>query len=217
MNAFQTVVRVTSEDRLLLDEFVHRANDEMAAAIGAISVACGDSTTEETRVVLNGVRARLENYAHLQHLLRRPNFDTCIDASIYFRHLCGAICESRLALTGVTLDFVDRPLPMRAVLCWRLALIASELICNAARHAFQDGVGRIRVELMVHGSTTECRVTDSGGGSVTILPGAGLTIVEALADGLGGSVRYHCGTHGTTWLVSVPSGAGLADSSTQEQ
>ena len=208
MSTIQPVERFTSEDGLLLDEFMHRANNEMAAAIGAIALACRGSATEEARAVLSGVRARLENYALLQLTLRRPLHDTCIDASIYFRQLCWAIRESRLAATGITLEFVDRPLPMQAVLCWRLALIISELIANAARHAFPNSVGRIRVELKVCDATIECRVTDNGVGSSMILPGVGLRIIEALADGLGGTIRHHSGSHGTTWLVSVPSGTG---------
>jgi two-component sensor histidine kinase len=211
MSTFQAVERLTSEDGLLLDEFMHRSNNEMAAAIGAISLACRGSTTDETRAMLNGVKARLESHAQLQYTLRRPPHDTWIDASIYFRLLCSAISESRLADTGIALEFVDRPVPMQAVLCWRLALIVSELIANAARHGFPDGTGRIRVELSLRDDATECRVTDNGVGSSQILPGVGLRIVEALAHGLGGTLRHHSGSHGTTWLVSVPSGAAVSD------
>ena len=204
MNTFHPPQHSVSEDGLLLDEFMHRSNNEMAAAISAISVASRHSPNAESRLVLNTVKSRLESYALLQHTLRRPQYDTLIDASVYFRQLCQAIRDSRLAPTGITLEFVDRPCAMQSVLCWRLALVAYELICNAARHAFQNGMGRIRLEMRVNGTMTECRVTDNGVGSPDILPGFGLSIVNAVATGIGGSLRHYSGPHGTTWLVNVP-------------
>ena len=66
--------------------------------------------------------------------------------------------------------------------CWRLGMVVSELITNASRHAFGDGGGAIRIELLNHGASVECRVADNGSASTIVRPGRGLKIIQLLAE-----------------------------------
>jgi two-component sensor histidine kinase len=101
---------------------------------------------------------------------------------------------------------------MNSERCWRLGLIVSELITNAERHAFRNGGGSIRVELLPSLSFVECRVTDNGTAEANARPGHGLKIVEALAKSLGGTIDQRFGPHGATAVLIFP-----ADMDTSER
>jgi two-component sensor histidine kinase len=210
----QTVLTsgVSDEARLLLREFSHRINDEFASAIGVISIAAARSADDEAKVALAAVQDRLQNYALVHHALQTPEDVSCIDAAAYLRQLCWAISRSKLERKGIELRFVERTFRMNSERCWRLGLIVSELITNAERHAFRNGGGSIRVELLPSLSFVECRVTDNGTAEANARPGHGLKIVEALAKSLGGTIDQRFGPHGATAVLIFP-----ADMDTSER
>jgi two-component sensor histidine kinase len=204
--------RFSSEARLLLREFSHRINNEFASAIGVISIAAARSADDEAKVALAAVQDRLQSYALVHHALQMPEDDSCIDAAAYLRQLCWAISRSKLEGKGIELRFVERTFRMNSERCWRLGLIVSELITNAERHAFRNGGGSIRVELLPSLSFVECRVTDNGTAEANARPGHGLKIVEALAKSLGGTIDQRFGPHGATAVLIFP-----ADMDTSER
>jgi two-component sensor histidine kinase len=193
-----------SEAQLLMSEFSHRIVNEFASAIGVISITAARAANDEVKTALVAVRDQLQNYAQVHHALRMPEHSMRIDAAAYIRMLCQAIGRSKLFSRGIELIFVERPLLMNSERCWRLGLIVSELVTNAARHAFHDGGGVIRVELLPANSSVECRIADNGAGEANIRPGRGLKIVEALAESLGGSIDQHFGSRGTVSILSFP-------------
>ena len=210
----QTVLTsgVSDEARLLLREFSHRINNEFASAIGVISIAAARSADDEAKVALAAVRDRLQNYALVHHALQLPKDVSCIDAAAYLRQLCWAISRSKLERNGIELRFVERTFRMNSERCWRLGLIVSELITNAERHAFRNGGGSIRVELLPSLSFVECRVTDNGTAEANARPGHGLKIVQALAKSLGGTIDQRFGPQGATAVLIFP-----ADMDTSER
>jgi two-component sensor histidine kinase len=210
----QTVLTsgVSDEARLLLREFSHRINNEFASAIGVISIAAARSADDEAKVALAAVQDRLQNYALVHHALQMPEGVSCIDAAAYLRQLCWAISRSKLERKGIELRFVERTFRMNSERCWRLGLIVSELITNAERHAFRNGGGSIRVELLPSLSFVECRVTDNGTAEANARPGHGLKIVEALAKSLGGTIDQRFGPQGATAVLIFP-----ADMDTSER
>lgn len=109
------------------------------------------------KAALAAVQYQLQMYARVHHALQMPEDNSCIDAAEYLRQLCGAISRSRLEGKGIELQLVERTFLMNSERCWRLGLIVSELITNAERHAFRNGGGLIRVELLPSLSFIECR------------------------------------------------------------
>src|ERR1700730_1757753 len=196
--------RSSFEARLLLREFSHRINNELASAIGVISVAAARSANAEAKVALAAVRDQLQNYALVHHALQMPEYTGCFDGAAHLRQLCRAISRSKLEGKGIELQLVERTFQMDSERCWRLGLIVSELITNAERHAFGRGGGLIRVELLPSPSFVECRVTDNGTGETNTRPGHGLEIVEALAKSLGGTIDQRFGPHGATAVLIFP-------------
>jgi two-component sensor histidine kinase len=154
--------RPPSEDRLLFDELTHRINNELAAAIGIVTVAAARSSADEVKVALGRVRERLESCARVQLALQIPEDDTLIDASIYLRQLCGALVGSKLDWKGVELTLRAHPMLLHSVQCWRMGLIVAELVTNSARHAFIGRGGLVDIELGRCGPVVECRVEDDG-------------------------------------------------------
>jgi two-component sensor histidine kinase len=199
------------EVRLLLREFSHRINNEFASAIGVISLAAARSANDEAKVALAAVQDQLQNYALVHHALQMPEHTSCIDAATHLRQLCGAISRSKLESKGIELRLVERTFQMSSERCWRLGLIVSELITNAERHAFRNGGGLIRVELLPSVSFVECRVTDNGTGEGNTSPGHGLKIVEALAKRLGGTIDQRFGPHCATAVLIFPTERGTTE------
>lgn len=195
------------EARLLLREYSHRINNEFASAISAISTVARRSTTDETRGALALIQDQLLNYAQVHHVLQMPEHSCDMDAADYLRGLCKAISRSKLDGKGIELVLVERKLHMNSEQCWRLGLIISELITNAARHAFDERGGVIRVELRPSRSFVECRVTDNGSSEANIRPGHGLKIVAALARSLGGTIEQRFGPRGATSVLVFPANA----------
>lgn len=193
-----------AEQQLLLREFSHRIINELFSAMSVISVAEARCSNLEAKTVLARVQDRLSNFASVQRSLQMPEERTCIDATTYIRKLCQAISQSKLADKGVELCLLDHPFRMSSERCWILGLILSELITNAAKHAFRDSRGAIRVELLPLGTSLECRVSDNGASEIKIHRGQGSRIVEALTRYLGGSIEWQFQPHGSNIVLIFP-------------
>jgi two-component sensor histidine kinase len=193
-----------AEYRLLLDEFTHRVSNELASAIGIVTVAATRCGATEAKVALARVRERLESWARLQLALQIPDYDTLIDASVYLRELCDALVRSPMNWQDIELTVQASPTQLHAVRCWQMGLIVAELVTNSARHAFSGNGGSIRVALNDWTSTVECCVEDNGSACANVRPGRGLRIVAALTQKLGGTMDQRFGPRGTRSTLSFP-------------
>jgi len=135
------------ETRLLLREFTHRVNNDFTSAISVVSLAAARSRSDEVKAALSAVQDRLLSYASVHRALQMPEHSTLVEAASYLRQLCRAISCSKLECRGIRLVLAVQQLRMDSDACWRLGMIVSELVTNAARHAFGEGGGEIRVEL----------------------------------------------------------------------
>jgi two-component sensor histidine kinase len=196
--------RRNSEEQLLVGELTHRMNNEFAAVIAVVSLAAARSPNGEVKRALAAVEARLHSYVEVNRYLQMPSQDTIIDASAHLRQLCQSISRSRLDCSGIELQFVGCRLEMNSVRCWRLGMVISELVTNAARHAFVDGGGKIQVELSRCGPFINCRVADDGAAPEKIQPGRGFTIIEGLIARLHGTINQHFGPGGSVSDMTFP-------------
>jgi two-component sensor histidine kinase len=199
-------------EEMLLHEFSHRVVNEFASAVGAISLAAARSRNAEVKSALAAVEDLLHNYASVHRCLRMPERDGRAHAPEYLRELCRAISRSQLDRRGINLVFAEHEVRMDAARCWRLGLIVSELITNSARHAFTDRAGLIRVELTASATFYKCDVTDNGRNARVIRPGRGLGIINALANGLEGSISQEFGSRGSRSRLTFPIEARVAGS-----
>jgi two-component sensor histidine kinase len=196
--------RRNSEEQLLVGELTHRMNNEFAAAISVVSLVAARSTHGEVKNTLTAVAERLHGYVQVNRHLQMPCQDTIIDASAHLRQLCESISRSRLDCKGIKLQFVGGPLQMNSERCWRFGMIISELVTNAARHAFGDAGGNIEINLTRRGPFINCRVADDGAAPEKIRPGRGFAIVEGLIASLHGTINRQFGPEGSVSDVKFP-------------
>jgi two-component sensor histidine kinase len=196
--------KVSSSD-VLLREITHRVKNEFASAIQVVSFAAERSGDRNVKAALTGVVEKLHDYARVHRALQMPSGNDCIDASAYLRELCGSISRSKLENRKIELVLVDRAFRMSSERCWLLGMIIAELIANAARHAFDQTGGTIRIECRSWGDFVECRVSDNGSASTPeVRPGSGLRIIDALAQKLDAEFQFNLGEAGSEAVIILP-------------
>jgi two-component sensor histidine kinase len=193
-----------SDGQLLVREMSHRINNEFASAISLVSLTAARTDNQEVKLALAGVADHLHSYARVHRALQMPLQIEAVNASEYLRSLCQSISQSKLGHRGIELVYAGSPVQLSSERCWKLGMIVSELVTNAARHAFGEGGGTIRVELFAIGALIECRVVDNGAVRGPIRPGQGTRIIEALVRGLDGEVSRIFGPNGTISTVVFP-------------
>jgi len=192
------------QEQLLLHELNHRVNNEFAAAISVVSLAAARSGSNDVKTALSGIAVLLHQYADVHRALQMPKDDVVLNAEAYLRQLCLSISRSYLDHRRIKLVLAAEPLRLEADRCWRLGMIVYELIINAARHAFSDDAGEIRIELMRAGGIAQCSVVDNGSGAATATPGRGLKIVNELSKSLGGQIMQKFGPRGSRSILAFP-------------
>jgi two-component sensor histidine kinase len=193
-----------ADGQLLVREMTHRINNEFASAISLISLTAARTDNQEVKLALAGVADHLHGYARVHRALQMPLQIERVNASEYLRSLCRSISQSKLSHRGIELVYVDSRVELSSERCWKLGMIVSELVNNAARHAFGEGGGTIRVELSAKDDFVECRVVDNGAVRGKVRPGQGTRIIEALARGLDGEIAQTFGPNGTTSVLVFP-------------
>jgi two-component sensor histidine kinase len=132
-----------------------------------------------------------------------------VSAARYFEELCGALSRAILEPLSIRCEIAVKDGPMSPVQRHRLGLILTELVTNAAKHAFPDrSAGWIRVEVFHRGDGWYCVVADNGVGGGAPWQGSGDQIVQGLARSLGARTLMESGRQGTAVTVVVPHQAG---------
>ena len=143
---------------LLLDEFMHRINNELAALIAIVSRVQAMNRDDATSLRPRARPDTARNVGRVQHALHGPRGDTDIDASEYLRELC----ESRRStLENTDMYFVGRAVSIDAARCRRLGMIVCELVENARKHALSDAgrVSALSISIRVRACQHRCSLS----------------------------------------------------------
>ncbi|MFY9290658.1 MAG: PAS domain-containing protein [Methylorubrum rhodinum] len=146
---------------LLLREVGHRARNDLQMISAMLVHQSGDSTDPAVRAALEIAIGRIDALAALYRMPQGEH--EARDLAELTREVAGTLVEA----TGrddvaLTLDLV--PVPIRADAAGPLALILSESVSNALRHAFPDRPGRVAVHLARDGAAVVLGVADDGVG-----------------------------------------------------
>ena len=197
---------------LLVGEISHRVLNEYTHAITTLALARAGTTDVTAQGALAAAEGRLRAYANVHRALRPPPGGRRYDLGAYLEQICAALSCAGLREKGVRLLLVPSDVTLTADRCWRVALIVAELVNNAVRHAFNEGGGRIVVEVESLGPTILCRVADDGRPpSSSLSQGQGRRIVESLAHALGGRIEWLFGRTGTEVVLVIPSDPATLD------
>lgn len=184
--------------QLLLAEFIHRSANDYAVAYAEICIAQRAATLEGVRDRLETVIDRLLALASIQRLLQPPHEERM--------ELGGKLCElgshhaqARFAEQGVFVRVRCANIAVDSARGWAMLMIVSELLTNAARHAFDSPGGLVDVMLSRFDGDICCIVGDDGIGmrAGPLRSGAGSTIIAELASHAGIRCTHWTGDFGT--------------------
>lgn len=190
---------------LYLEEITHRALNEYTAMLAIVRRASRSVMDESSELALDEVAAKLRAAA-MSFLALRPPMDGLLrDLSGELEPLCASLSQSFSSSRQITLTLTADPVAISAYRCWQLSLVISELVTNAARHAFRlRPSGSIEVTTRIHDGNIECAVVDDGICEEKVMPVRGTAIVNALVNDLGGTIsRFHAVT-GSIIVLSIP-------------
>ena len=195
----------SAEPLLYLTELLHRVGNEYASAISLASVMASRASSPEAKSALETVIEHLVQLASAHRVLLPPVVDGTADLGDYVTRLCQAKVAAELERRGTTLRLaVVSSVALDHVRCWRVGLIVSELITNAARHGLPPGRGEIFVSVAANAAQVVCRVSDNGAATAAFRPGLGTRLVDALAAELDGYVERRFGEDGATITLTFP-------------
>ena len=216
--ANQRLEGALADKGILLKEVQHRVKNNLQVICSLLRLQAA-RLDDRSRLAFDESLRRIQSMSLVHELLYRSEEPARINLAEYLRQLCDSLARAggpsavrvNVEAEDWTLD-VDRAMP--------LALIASELVSNALRHAFPDGhAGHVTVRLAPTADGMCLEVSDDGAGLPADLPagaagkrrgGLGLVLVQSLAKQAHADVHIASGAErgrGTAFTIAIPHAA----------
>ena len=198
---------VSRDWELVLRKSHHRMKNKLTLLGATVRRDFTRAGGRDMSVAVDRLERRIVAFGRLYQLLSDNDDLTQISVETFFENLCGALSEAVLEPAGVRCEAVIESGALPAWQCHRLALMLTELVTNAAKHAFPSKNGAlIRIEMVNRDGSWFCTVTDNGVGATGPLQGAGSRILEGLARSLGARLHGEAGHGGTCVSIVMPLG-----------
>lgn len=190
---------------LLLAEFIHRTANDLAVACAEVHVASRLPSLAAVRDRLDITVGRLHALASIQRILQPP-CDDDIDIGDALCDLCQYQAEARFADQGAFIQLRTCEGRLDATRGAALLMIVSELLTNAARHAFDGPGGLVEIDVTKLGDSIRCRISDNGvgfeiGGGKG---GVGTALIAELARSAGIGFTMPASNTGMRFELSAP-------------
>lgn len=196
---------------LYVVELLHRVQNDYTRAISLASTM--QNRSSEAREAVCQIVDHLRASAKAYHLLWPRPPGELADFAADVTGICRAMVSSTLDRDGISLNLsTPGPILLDGFQCWRANLIVSELITNAARHAFNVRGDHISVAVAASRGQVICRVGDDGSVSETPKAGHGTQLVDALTADLGGNIERRYTETGSLIILSFPMNSGSSTS-----
>lgn len=190
---------------LVLRESHHRMKNTLTLLGASVRRDFTRAGGRDMSVAVDRLERRIVAFGRLYQLLSDNDDLATISVEAFFGDLCGALSEAVLEPAGVRCEASIESGTLPAWQCHRLALMLTELVTNAAKHAFPSKKGAlIRIELASHQGSWLCTVTDNGVGATGPLQGAGSRILEGLARSIRARMQGEAGQGGTRVTIAMP-------------
>ena len=200
--------RALTRQAELFDELNHRVKNNLAMVSSLLQMQARSAAPAEREGLLKAVD-RLQSVSAVHESLYTGHHTETIDLSTYLTNLCERLSESLLEADRVRLEVRTEPVIISVDQAAPIGMIVNELVTNAAKYAYPDGMGTIQVTLERSGEGALLMVSDSGPG----LPNdwesrsgsLGMRVVTSLAKQIGGTLDVE-GTNGARFSVrfSIP-------------
>lgn len=195
---------------LVLRENHHRMKNTLTLLGASVRRDFLRAKPTDVSIAVDRFERRVVAFGRLYQLLSDDCDDDVVALDSYFEALCAALAEAVLAPAGIRCEAAIESGTLPAWLRHRLALMVTELVTNAAKHAFPNrNGGLIRIGIVHHDGSWCCTVADNGTGAIGPLQGTGGRILEGLARSIRARVHGEAGPGGTSVTIVTPApGAG---------
>jgi two-component system, sensor histidine kinase PdtaS len=194
----RALTNALGEKEQLLKEVHHRVKNNMQIISSLIRMQDRVKTSPDETI------RRVQAMALVHDLIYTQGQFASVDLAAYTRRLCESLRASGgrtpfdLKLEPVTIA-LDRAMPF--------ALILSEVVTNAIKHALEESAGTIVIDLTVHKGVAKLTVSDNG---TALNPevdgrGFGLRLVDSLSVQLDAVTSFER-EDGTTFQMTFPVG-----------
>ena len=198
---------------MLLAEVNHRVANSLALVSSLVRMQSSAVQDPAAKSALAETQARIAAIANLHRSLYTSDDVRTVDLGVYLGELVADLGHS-MSASGQTPEIkVDvASLQIKTDKAVSLGMIVTELVTNAMKYAYPDGVGEVRIRLeRADESDYALAVEDDGIGWSGDGPikgsGLGSKIITAMARSLSTAIRYASVKRGTR--IVVPIGAEL--------
>jgi two-component sensor histidine kinase len=190
---------------LVIREAHHRMKNTLMLLAASVRMDFRRAGIEEFPAAVDRFERRVVAFGKLYHLLSGGEHSETISIAGFFEPLCKALSETVLEPAAIRCVAAIQDGKLSATQCHRLGLIVTELVTNAAKHAFPDKkAGLIRVEALHRNRCWCITVTDNGRGTTGSPQGTGGRILASLARSIRAQLHYEACQDGTRVKIVVP-------------
>ena len=195
--------------KVLVNEINHRVKNSLQLVASMFSLQATATQNAELTQSLQEATSRVTAVARIHERLYRTADIGTVDLASYLADICEDLaglapqCEVKYEPAG--------PIPIATDRAVRVALLLTELMTNAAKHAYPEGrQGHVTVRLVrADEETVRLTVRDQGKGLPTAFDiersgGLGLKIVRALLTQTGATLSIHRHQPGSEFVIDFP-------------
>lgn len=179
---------------LLVHEVNHRVANSLAMVSSLVGLQANAIGDETTKAVLAETQSRIQAISLVHHRLYASEDVKEVALDDYLRSLLDQFQSTMGGGGRISLSYRLEPISLRTDASINLGVIAAEWVMNAAKYAYPDRVGEVRVTLSrSHEGHVVLSVDDDGigrGDGPAQGTGLGSRIVKAMAASMRGSVEY---------------------------
>ena len=197
---------------MLVREVHHRVSNSLQMVLSFVSMQAGQTADPSAREALQATQNRIQAISKVHHRLYTRDDLTTIDLDDYLGTL---VDELRASMEErdrpVTLDLRADPILVSPDEAVSIGVIVNELVSNAAKYAFADGMGgSITIELAGQEGGYTLSVVDDGTGFDAAAPaagtGMGMRIVNAVTRSLDSQLETLAQPKGSAFRLAVKRG-----------
>lgn len=190
--------------KLLVQEASHRIKNSLTILSSLLKMKARSSKHPQAADALGDASDRVIAVARTHDQLWREAGSKTIDLAGLARDLCATLS---VELTNIEITCVAETVEISPDRAASFALLVTELVTNAAKHAYGEATGAVSVSLTANGSASTLEVRDEGIGLEPNFDirsvgkkSLGMNLIQALAQNLGGTVKIGDGA-GATFRV----------------
>ena len=135
---FASVEEQASDWELVLRESHHRMKNTLTLLGASVRRDFRRAGSTDVSVAVDRFERRVVAFGRLYQLLSDDAGRKTISVAVFFESLCGALSEAILEPAGIRCEAAIEDGMLSAAQAHRLGLIVTELVTNAAKHAFPD-------------------------------------------------------------------------------